>query len=126
MAHPISCVEDHLIGSLAKPKSTILTFLRVLFFAGKFASFDASIALAGDVDGERGVLESITDRVGCVVNTVDLPKAGMTSYVPFLALSCHTRRRMLLQEKASIYKRQPSGTRADVNGSSSTASQEWA
>jgi hypothetical protein len=32
--------------------------------AGKFSSFDTAIALPGDVDGQRGVLEAVADGVG--------------------------------------------------------------
>ena len=39
-------------------------FLAVFPLAGKFLGFDAAIALAGDVDFERGVIESITDGIG--------------------------------------------------------------
>jgi hypothetical protein len=38
--------------------------LRVFFLAGKFSRFDAAITLAGDVDREGGVLQSIADGVG--------------------------------------------------------------
>ena len=44
-------------------RSRGLRVLRDLFLCGKFSGFDAPIGLAGDVDGERGVLESIADGV---------------------------------------------------------------
>ena len=44
-------------------RSRGLRVLRVLFLRGKFSGFDAPIGVAGDVNGERGVLESIPDGV---------------------------------------------------------------
>ena len=44
-------------------RSRGLRVLRVLFLRGKFSGFDAAIGVAGDVDGEGGVLESIPDRI---------------------------------------------------------------
>ncbi len=39
--------------------------LRVLFAPkSKFFGFDAAIALAGDLDGERGVAKAIEDGIG--------------------------------------------------------------
>ena len=38
--------------------------LRVYFLVGNFSGFDAAIALAGDVDGQSGVLQSIADGIG--------------------------------------------------------------
>ncbi len=38
--------------------------LRVFFLAGKFSGFDAAVALAGDVDGQCGVLKSVADGIG--------------------------------------------------------------
>jgi hypothetical protein len=38
--------------------------LRVLFLASKFSCFDASVALARDVDREGGLLKSIADGIG--------------------------------------------------------------
>ena len=38
--------------------------LRVFFLAGKFSGFDAAVALAGDGDRERGVLEAVAYRIG--------------------------------------------------------------
>jgi hypothetical protein len=58
---PISpLVEDHLTVSLAEPKATSLT---LPFPAGKFASFDAPIALASDLDFEGAVMEAVPDRI---------------------------------------------------------------
>ena len=44
-------------------RSRGLRVLRVLFPRGKFSGFHAPIRVAGDVDGEGQVLESIPDSI---------------------------------------------------------------
>jgi hypothetical protein len=52
-------------------RSRGLGVLCVLFLGGKFSGFDPSIGLAGDVDGERRVLESIADGGDDLVPVID-------------------------------------------------------
>jgi hypothetical protein len=58
-------VEDHLIGSPAEPKARILT--RPYFLLASLTP----VALAGDVDREIGVLESIAGRIGADCISID-------------------------------------------------------
>jgi hypothetical protein len=50
--------------------------LRVFLFGGKLSCLDPAVTLAGDVDGQRRMLEAITDSVCDDGITVSTPQSA--------------------------------------------------